>query len=75
MRSRGQRAGFPDDLREEAERMKERLDGDERRLRRWLWAFYGLSFLPLLSALMVMTWLYWNSLGTITGWLASVVGA
>jgi len=72
---RGRREGFPDELREEVERMKDRLDGDERRLRRWLCAFYGLSLLPLVAALVVLVWLYRAPFASAALWVARTAGA
>ena len=71
---RGRREGFPDELREEVEQMTARLDGDERRLRRWLRSFYWLSLLPFAAALVVMVWLYWEPLGSVVQWVAGMAG-
>ena len=54
-----------DELREKVERMREQLDGDERRLRHRLGGFYWLRRLPFAVSLMVLVWLYWQLLGSV----------
>ena len=63
-----------EELREEVEQMTARLDGDERRLRRWLRSFYWLSLLPFAAALVVMVWLYGEPLGSVVQWVAGMAG-
>lgn len=60
----GRQDGFPDELRAEVDKMKQGLDDDEDRLARWLWMFYWVSVLPLVAAVAMFGWLYWEPIGS-----------